>query len=101
MLILYPSTLFMDCDVILSQERTTQTDLLAMPMYALETIPLITKLKQQVPQVNQVWYADDSAGSNEISWLNWHCYQNVEMPVYLSIIIAAYSWAVFSVKGFP
>ncbi len=35
-----------------------------MPMY-----PLITKLKQQVPEVNQVWYADDSAGSREISRL--------------------------------
>ncbi len=40
-----------------------------MPMYALATIPLITTLKQQVPEVNQVWYADDSAGSGEISRL--------------------------------
>ncbi len=56
-----PSDLFMGGNVLFSQEGTTQGDPLAMPMYALATIPLITKLKQQVPEVNQVWYADDSA----------------------------------------
>ncbi len=66
-----PTDLFMDGDVLLSEGplETTQGDPLAMPMYALATIPLITKLKQQVPEVNQVWYADDSAGSGEISRL--------------------------------
>lgn len=60
------SGLFMDCNVLLSQERTTQRDPLAKPTYALAKIPLITMFKLQVPQVNQVCYADDRTGSNEI-----------------------------------
>lgn len=54
-----PSQLFMDGDVILSKEGTTQGDPLAMPMYALATIPLIKRLHQGV---HQTWYADDAAG---------------------------------------
>ena len=34
-----PSDLFVDGDTLLSQEGTTQGDLLAMPMFALATIP--------------------------------------------------------------
>ena len=52
---------------ILSTEGTTQSDPLALAMYALAIVPLIHKLKINAPDVKQVWYADDAtcAGSCE------------------------------------
>ena len=43
--------LFVDGDVILSQEVTTQRDPLAMPMYGLATIPLIQRLNELCRQI--------------------------------------------------
>lgn len=63
------SELYVDGDVLLSQEGTTQGDPLAMPMYALATIPLIRKLKSMIDDVNQVWYADDASGSGQVKRL--------------------------------
>ena len=53
-----PACLYVDGDVLYSEEGTTQGDHLAMPFYALATVPLIKKL---VAPVTQVWYADDAA----------------------------------------
>ena len=53
-----PAELFVDGDTLFSQEGTTQGDPLAMPMYALATIPLIKKLEGNY---KQVWYADGAA----------------------------------------
>lgn len=53
-----PTDLFIDGDTIQSQEGTTQGDPLAMPMYALATIPLIREL---IGTCKQFWYADDAA----------------------------------------
>ena len=64
-----PSELYVDGDVLLSQEGTTQGDPLATPMYALATIPLIRKLKTSVSDVDQVWYADDASGAGKVSHL--------------------------------
>ena len=50
--------------MVLSQEGTTQGDPLAMPMYALATIPLIKKLEGDS---TQVWYADDAAAAGKIT----------------------------------
>ena len=60
---------YVDGDVLLFQEGTTQGDPLAMPMYALATIPLIRKLKNSVNDVNQVWYADDASGAEKVNRL--------------------------------
>ena len=59
-----PSELFIDGEVILSQEGTTQGDPLAMPMYAVATLPLIKRLPKSV---TQVWYADDASALGTIS----------------------------------
>ena len=47
---------------ILSLEGTTQGDPLAMQFYALTVTPLITTLRILIPEVSQVWLADDATG---------------------------------------
>ena len=59
-----PTELFVDGDPFFSQEGTTQGDPLAMPMYALATIPLIKKLKGNS---KQIWYADDAAAIGKLA----------------------------------
>ena len=59
-----PSDLVIDGEVILSQEGTTQGNPLAMPFYALSTVPLISKLTSS--QARQVWYADDASAFGSI-----------------------------------
>ena len=61
-----PTDLFIDGDVILSQEGITQGDPLAMPMYALATVPLIKGLTSTV---KQTWYTDDAAATGKIASL--------------------------------
>ena len=67
-----PTKLFVDGTMLYSSEGTTQGDPLAMPMYALATIPLIKKM-QSVENVNLVWYADDASGAGKITRLHeWY-----------------------------
>ena len=65
--------LYVDGQVLYSEEGTTQGDVLAMPMYSLATIPLINDLGT-FENVKQVWYADDASASGSIlhlrSWWN-------------------------------
>ena len=49
----------------MSEEGTTQGDPLAMPMYALATIPLIDQLGD-IHDVTQVWYADDASAAGSL-----------------------------------
>ena len=61
-----PTELFLDGDIILSQEGTTQGDPLAMAMYGLATIPLIRRLDGLC---TQVWCTDDSAAIGKLTQL--------------------------------
>ena len=60
------ANLFVGGETILSQEGTTQGDPLAMAMYALALIPMITQLSTVV---RQVWYADDAAAAGHLAAL--------------------------------
>ena len=51
-------------ETILSREGTTQGDPLAMAMYALALVPMITRLSNVV---KQVWYADDVAAAGHLA----------------------------------
>ena len=62
------SDLYVDGHTLLSKEGTTQGDPLAMPMYALATIPLIKYLSSTSSNM-QVWYADDAAASGSLTSL--------------------------------
>ena len=59
-------TQFVDASTLLSQEGTTQGDPLAMPLYAIATLPLIHSLNADV---KQVWYADDASACGKIQAL--------------------------------
>ena len=50
-------------DTLLSQEGTTQGDPLAVPFYALATRHLIDALALDVPNIMQIWYADDASAT--------------------------------------
>ena len=60
------SGLFVDGEVLYSEEGTTQGNPLAMPLYALATIPLINCLSSD-DNVKQVWYADDASAAGRLS----------------------------------
>ena len=58
-----PSHLFIDGTSLLSREGTTQGDPLAMPMYAINVVPVI---RQLMGMARQVWYADDAAAGGSL-----------------------------------
>ena len=59
-------------------EGTTQGDPLTMPWYSLSTVALINNLQCKLPEVKQVWLADDAASAGRIKDLN-NWYQSLEM----------------------
>jgi uncharacterized C2H2 Zn-finger protein len=61
-----------DSDIRLySKEGVTQGDPLAMPLYALATLPIINKMKKEQKTI-QSWYADDSSAQGDLNSLrNW------------------------------
>jgi hypothetical protein len=58
--------LFIGGDHILSREGTTQGDPLAMIMYAIGTLPMICRMKEDVIQA---WYADDASAGGALATL--------------------------------
>ena len=84
--------LFVDGEVIRSQEGTTQGDPLAMAMYGLATIPLIRKLDGTA---KQIWYADDSAACGSIDQLrNWWNKLSAEGPAFGYFANSSKTWLV-------
>ena len=51
--------------VLWSVQGTTQGDPLAMPFYALATVPLIDQLNS-IQNASQVWYADDASNAGDL-----------------------------------
>ena len=64
---------------ILSQEGTTQGDPLAMPWYSVNTFIMFQSLSLNIPEVKQVWLADDSAGGGRlVNLYSWYKYLEEE-----------------------
>ena len=58
---------------ILSMEGTTQGDPLAMAWYSLSTVVLIDALREKIPDVKQVWLADDASAAGKLNALKiWY-----------------------------
>ena len=60
--------LFVGEETIFSREGTTQGDPLSMAVYALSTLPLISKISQ--PNLTQTWFADDAGGGASLQVLH-------------------------------
>ena len=86
------SALYVMGDTLVSEEGTTQGDLMAMPMYALATLPLIDCLPKIL---TQVWYADDACACDSVSALhNWYKHLCNLGPCYGYNVNAAKTWLV-------
>ena len=86
-----PCELVMDDDVILSQEGTTQGDLLAMSFYALSVVPLMSRLTL----AQQVWYADDACAYGSAEKVHkWWNDVNIHGPGFGYFPKASKSWLV-------
>ena len=90
-----PTELFVDGAVLYASEATT----LAMPMYALATIPLIKKLRHRLDDVSQVWYADDASAAGKIDRLReWWSLLVTEGPKFGYFTNATKTWLVTKEK---
>ena len=51
---------------ILSMEGSTQGDTLAMAFYGISTKPILLILRNRIPEITQVWFADDATGGGNL-----------------------------------
>ena len=79
--------MFIDGDVIKSSEGTTQRDPLAMPMYAIATLPLIQRLNKDG---KQVWCADDAASMGKVDQVRGWLDQLVKLGPVVSDLLQLY-----------
>ncbi len=86
------SELFVDGSTLFSEGGTTQGDPLAMPMYALATIPLINQL-DKCADLKQVWYADDATATGSLlSTHQWWNHLVSAGPVFGYLANASKTW---------
>ena len=80
---------------ILSMEGTTQRDPLAMPWYSLNTVLTIQQLRHLVPEVHQVWLADDVSAEGKMSSLHkWYDHLKVEAVKNGYYVNSSKSWLI-------
>ena len=93
------SNLYIDGDVLYSREGSTQGDPLAMPFYAIATVPLINKLTSKV---DQTWYVDDAAAPCTTAnlWTLWDEISKIG-PSYGYYAHAAKTWIVVKPDCLP
>ena len=74
------------CEMILSEEGSTQGDVTAMAMYAIGIRPLVNILGEKTDSENckQVWYADDSSAAGKLREMRkWWDILNAEGPKFV------------------
>ena len=84
--------LFVGDSTLLSTEGTTQGDPLAMPMYAMATVPLINHLNTS-SNAKQVWYVDDCSAAGTLDAVyQWWKTLNVVDPAFGYFINPSKTW---------
>ena len=79
----------------MSQEGTTQGDTPAMFWYSVNTAIMIQSLKLNIPEIKQVWLADDSAGGGRLAYLyNWYKYLELEGKKYGYLVNGPKCWLI-------
>ena len=85
-----PARLFItDGGEISSMEGTTQGDPLAMQFYGLSTKPILEILREEVPDISQVWLADDATGAGKLQPLKqwWDGIKHQGVLLLLSLLL--------------
>ena len=93
------SDLILGTCTLQSQEGTTQGDPLAMPFYALTTRPLIDALDKDLPDLRQIWYADDATAIGKLCDLK-HWWEKLSMigPSFGYYVNPSKTWLVIKEK---